>query len=1064
MLSDPLIGRQFANFRVERAIGRGGMAQVYYGQDVKLHRPVAIKVIDARLRGSPAYAQRFVHEAQAVALWRHEHIIQIYYANDEGGLYYFVMEYIDGQDLGSMIAGYRAKGKLLLQADVLRIGKAVAEALDYAHRKGVIHRDVKPSNILVGRDGRVVLTDFGLALDVEQGSLGEVFGSSRYIAPEQARRSSGAVPQSDLYSLGVILYEMLTGSAPFDDPSPTAVALQHVTLAPPPPRGINPKLNAETEAVLLKALSKSPKARYKTGGELMAALERALLAGKPAPRAKKRARAVARPAAIASRDRSPDNLIGRQVDEYRLEALLGQGGMASVYRGLDVRLNRQVAIKVIDTPFRADVDHIRRFEREAQAIAQLEHPHIVRLYRYGQSDSLLYMAMQYVEGQNLQSMLAAYRKGRQLMPADKVRRIIREICLALDYAHSKGVIHRDVKPSNIMLDKDGNAILTDFGLALLTEVGTRGEILGSPHYIAPEQAISSANVVPQSDLYAVGVILYEMLTGEVPFDAPEPLDVAMLQMTEPPPSPRKLRPDISPGLETVLLKALAKTPEKRYPSGAALADALDAALRRSPLPKTTVPVPVTPRKPAAPPPAQLPPIPAAVAGPSSRRQPAPPSLISAIAASPPSATKLAARPGPGRRRSFIAILAFLGIAVLVLATVGIVASLGVMRGGGLAEASPPPPAEAAVISTAAQAAVSVKPSPSAQPPLGTPGTVAIPSPSASAQPPLGTETPLPDSPTATPSARPPIETATPTEVPPSPTVTPTETPTPSASAQPPLGTPTLASGAAPRAYRLAFTKVTRTMHTIWVADLDGANAQRLLDFAASPSWSPDGRDMAFVGEQGIEAKVKGGTHGVWKMSAAGGNPTQLKQDGSVRSVTWMPVKNSTSIAYDSKRGDYGVYFVDGYGTDQAGAIPGEQPAWSPDGQRLVMRACRPDCGLWITNRDGSRPVQLTWGATDGLPAWSPDGQTIAFSRGSTADIYVIPAAGGQDPQRLTDARGHDTLPAWTPDSQQIAFRSARAGRWQIFVMNADGSDQHMVIDNAPIGDDWMFDRMSVVER
>jgi TolB protein len=271
-------------------------------------------------------------------------------------------------------------------------------------------------------------------------------------------------------------------------------------------------------------------------------------------------------------------------------------------------------------------------------------------------------------------------------------------------------------------------------------------------------------------------------------------------------------------------------------------------------------------------------------------------------------------------------------------------------------------------------------------------------------------------------------------------------------------------GAATRAYRLAFTKVTKSMHTIWIADLDGANAQRLLDYAASPSWSPDGRDLAFVGEQGIDVKVKGGSRGVWKMSAAGGNPTQLKQDGTVRSVAWMPVQASTSIAYDSKRGDYGIYFVDSYGTNQAGAIPGEQPAWSPDGKRLVMKACRPDCGLWIANRDGSKPVRLTWGANDGLPAWSPDGQTIAFSRGDTADIYTIPAAGGQDPQRLTDARGHDTLPAWTPDGQQIVFRSARAGRWQIFVMNADGSDQHMVIDNAPIGDDWMLDRMSVVER
>ena len=409
MTDDPLIGRQLANFRIERAIGRGGMAQIYYGQDVKLQRPVAIKVIDVRLRGNPAYAQRFVREARAVALWRHEHIVQIYYANDEDGLYYFVMEYIAGQDLGSMIAAYRAKRKLVPHADVLRIGQAVAEALDYAHRKRVVHRDVKPSNILVGRDGRVVLTDFGLALDVAQGSLGEVFGSSHYIAPEQARRSSQAVPQSDLYSLGVVLYEMLTGSAPFDDPSPTAVALQHITLPPPLPRDINPKLNAETEAVLLKALSKSPKDRYQTGGELIAALERALQASQPAGRAKKPSGAAARAASAASRAQSPDNLIGRQLDEYRLEALLGQGGMASVYRGMDVRLNRQVAIKVIDTPFRADVDYILRFEREAQAIAQLEHPHILTLYRYGRAEGLLYMAMQYVEGQNLQSVLDSYR-------------------------------------------------------------------------------------------------------------------------------------------------------------------------------------------------------------------------------------------------------------------------------------------------------------------------------------------------------------------------------------------------------------------------------------------------------------------------------------------------------------------------------------------------------------------------------------------------------------------------------------------------------------------------------
>jgi uncharacterized repeat protein (TIGR01451 family) len=276
MPEDPLIGRQLANFRIERLIKRGGMARVYYGQDVKLDRPVAIKVIDFQYRDDPTYAERFVREARAVAAWRHENIVQVYYADDQQGLYYFCMEYIDGLDLGELLLQHARSGELMPHAEVLRIGRAIARALDYAHRKGVIHRDVKPSNVMVAQDDRVVLTDFGLALDVHRGTVGEAFGSARYIAPEQAKRSANAVPQSDLYSLGVILYQMLTGVVPFDDPSPTSVAIQHLTASPPSPRASNPSLNAEVEAVLLKALSKAPKDRYQTGAELMDALEQAL--------------------------------------------------------------------------------------------------------------------------------------------------------------------------------------------------------------------------------------------------------------------------------------------------------------------------------------------------------------------------------------------------------------------------------------------------------------------------------------------------------------------------------------------------------------------------------------------------------------------------------------------------------------------------------------------------------------------------------------------------------------------------------------------------------------------
>lgn len=276
-----------------------------------------------------------------------------------------------------------------------------------------------------------------------------------------------------------------------------------------------------------------------------------------------------------------DSLVGQRLDEYHLETLLGQGGMARVYRGLDVRLKREVAIKVIDKPFRADPDYTRRFEQEAQALAQLEHPHIVRLYHYGEARGLLYMVMQYVEGLRLDQLLATYRQKGQFIEPERASRIIREIGAALDYAHHRGVIHRDVKPANIILNQQGQAILVDFGLALLTEVGTRGEALGTPHYMAPEQVRSSANVVPQSDLYALGVILYEMFTGRVPFEADDAVDVAILHLSEPPPSPRQFRPDLHPVVEAVMLKALAKEPGERYPSGLALANALDQALKRA---------------------------------------------------------------------------------------------------------------------------------------------------------------------------------------------------------------------------------------------------------------------------------------------------------------------------------------------------------------------------------------------------------------------------------------------------------------------------------------------------
>lgn len=349
------------------------------------------------------------------------------------------------------------------------------------------------------------------------------------------------------------------------------------------------------------------------------------------------------------------DLSGRQLDEYRLEKLIGEGGMARVYLGEDVRLKRRAAIKVIATPFHGNPEYQMRFEREGQAVARLEHPNIVRLYRFGEASGLVYMAMQYIEGSDLASTLARYRRARKLIPPLDAARVVREVGAALDYAHQAGVIHRDVKPSNILLDAQGRAYLTDFGLARLADVGTQGRVFGSPRYMAPEQAISSAEVSPLSDLYSLGVIVYEMYAGRVPFDGLNPADIALAHMSELPRPPRKWRPSLSEELEAVLLRALEKDPARRYPSGAALADSLEEAVQR-----TYVRPPsrgaAAARLPAGA--VELPPLPAAVVTPENA---VPTLLRSADEAEPLPAP---ARRFPRRRRWMVAALALLAVVVV----------------------------------------------------------------------------------------------------------------------------------------------------------------------------------------------------------------------------------------------------------------------------------------------------------------------------------------------------------------------------------------------------------------
>lgn len=279
MVSDPLIGTKLGDYEIRRLLGQGGMARVYLGHDSVLQRDAAVKIADphfVRDEEREEYRERFLREARAIARLHHPNIVGVYQFGQSNGLYYMAMVFVEGRDLRHILKDHADAGTRMAAADILRIITDVADALDYAHQAGVIHRDVKPSNIMIKADGHAVLTDFGLVLNVPEGTIGTTFGSVHYIAPEQIESSRLAVPQSDLYSLGVVLYEMLTGAVPFNDTSVLSVALKQLNEAPPPPSALNPNISPALEAVVLKALAKNPEDRYQTGAALVMALERAL--------------------------------------------------------------------------------------------------------------------------------------------------------------------------------------------------------------------------------------------------------------------------------------------------------------------------------------------------------------------------------------------------------------------------------------------------------------------------------------------------------------------------------------------------------------------------------------------------------------------------------------------------------------------------------------------------------------------------------------------------------------------------------------------------------------------
>src|SRR3954468_10953335 len=264
-------------YELEQKIGEGGMARVYRGRDLRLNRQVAIKVLHSHFASDANFLQRFHHEAQAAANLRHPNIVDVYDVGQDADMHYIVMEYVAGSDLKALLM---RNGALPIEQAVY-VGECVANGLEAAHRIGMVHRDIKPQNIIVGEQGQVKITDFGIAkssLSTALTETGVTFGTADYISPEQAR-GQPATPRSDIYSLGVTLYETLTNRLPFSGDSSIAVAMQHVSADPPPPRMYNPRIPPQLESLVLRALSKEPDARPTTARDFARQLSNYLTIG-----------------------------------------------------------------------------------------------------------------------------------------------------------------------------------------------------------------------------------------------------------------------------------------------------------------------------------------------------------------------------------------------------------------------------------------------------------------------------------------------------------------------------------------------------------------------------------------------------------------------------------------------------------------------------------------------------------------------------------------------------------------------------------------------------------------
>lgn len=713
-----------------------------------------------------------------------------------------------------------------------------------------------------------------------------------------------------------------------------------------------------------------------------------------------------------------DDLIGKKIGGYEIQALIGHGGMATVYRAHQVSMNRTVALKVLPRQYVNDDTYMQRFHREVKIVAQLEHRNIVPVHDYGEDEGQPYIVMRYMSGGSVDDLLA-----NGALDLEQVCDIIEQVAPALDFAHSRNVLHRDLKPSNVLMDDNGGAFLTDFGIARIlgetnSTITTQG-VVGTPSYMSPEQA-QGQPLDNRSDIYSLGVMLFEMTTGRRPFDGDTPYSIAVMHVTQPPPPPRSINPQLPVAVENVILKAMSKHRESRYDDAVSLAQALAQAVSSPsvnlydtqpgmPLPQELRSQDLRSQEPPLqealqpPPLAQTPP-PAVYVQPSS-------GAPAYVPASGTSSNFPAVQRRPAKRKPNLLFSAALGgvLGCGLLTLLVIIAALLISNAN----------QQTVIDAQTLTETITTTPEPDA------------------------TDNPARSTPVAG------VDSVTPTRQ------------TPRAAAT----TTVSASGGVASGSKLVYSADRNNNFDVYVLDLESGTETRLTNASPNdiyPVASPDGTRVAFISNSD-------GDYEIFVMDITGRSQRRLTQNSvNDRYPAWSP--DGAWIVYSSDtRGDgnFDLYRVpaDGSGEPEVVYSDGARnsfPAWGSNGLVFTNGSNR-DASTWELARlaldEAGQPAGEIEFLTendmkDWAPVFAPDGSIYFLTEGDGHSAIARIDADGDDPQVIYDGAGYEWGLAVSPNGETLAFTSNTTGRDEVYQIAIGSEESEQMTTSGAMSPSW----------